>query len=78
MRKTADKLFSEATERLKKGIQNKNLEEISLANAMLEGVANVRKEEKEERKERNKIQKALEKRKSTFIDNYFVKKPKKD
>lgn len=76
MRRTADALFLEATERLKKGVQNKNMEEIRIANVMLESVAKVRKEEEQERNQGNKILKTLKKRKSVVLENYFSKKPK--
>ena len=75
-RKTADILFLEATERLKRGIEKNNMEEIQLAQAMLETVTVVRNEESTERKEVDKIQKTLEKRKSSLMQNCISKKPK--
>ena len=45
---------------------------------MLQSVEIIRKEEDEERKEGNEILKALEKRKTSLVDNCFSKSPKID
>lgn len=44
-----EKLFLEASERLKKAVLNKNMDEIYLANAMLEGAAAIQKDEEQKR-----------------------------
>ena len=56
----------------KQGLESKKLEEIYLAETMLQSVEIIRKEEDEERKEGSEILKALEKRKTSLIDNCFL------
>ena len=60
----------------KQGLESKKLEEIYLAETMLQSVEIIRKEEDEERKEGNEILKALEKRKTSLVNNCFSKPPK--
>lgn len=52
------------------------MDKIKLAEVMLQSMATVRKEE--ERQKGNKIQKVIEKRKSSLIDTYFNKKPRNE
>lgn len=73
-REVGNKLFFEATERLKQGIQRKDMGEIQLAQAMLDSVVSVREEEDAEKKIANSIQETLEKRKSSLITSFFNKK----
>ncbi len=75
-RNTANKLFFEANERLKKAVKNKNMKEVQLAQAMLQGVQVVQRTEQEQRDEKEHIQNKLEKRKSSLITRFFNKKPK--
>lgn len=75
-RKGGEKLFEEATERLKKAIESKNFEEIELAQAMLQGVSNIKKDEEKKRREAESLQKSVEKRKSEIIASVTSKKLK--
>ena len=59
----------------KQGLESKKLEEIYLAETMLQSVEIIRKEEDEERKEGNEILKTLEKTKTSLLDNCFSKPP---
>ncbi|CAL1671948.1 unnamed protein product [Lasius platythorax] len=75
--KQADKLLKEVSERLKKGIEKKNMEEIALAEAMLIGVSKLRGEAQDQQKQVRDKEKVVNKRKNNILD-YFSKKPKKD
>lgn len=65
------RLFTEANARLKKAIEAKNMQEIELAQAMLEGVSNIRKEQATLKRTVDKIQDSLDKKRDTLITTFF-------
>ncbi|XP_048511379.1 uncharacterized protein LOC125500995 [Athalia rosae] len=67
-RKLADKLFTEANDRLNRAIGNKDMEEIQLAQSMLQSVKHLRKEEDNKKSKRESIYKKLEVKKSYLIN----------
>ncbi|KYN24381.1 hypothetical protein ALC57_04018 [Trachymyrmex cornetzi] len=73
--KQADKLLEEASQRLIKGVEKENMEEIALAEAMLVGVTKLRNEAQEKRKQIRDKEKDVNKRKNNVLD-YFTKKSK--
>lgn len=75
--KQADKLLKEVAERLKKGVEKGNMEEIALAEAMMTGVSKLREEAHEQRKHVKNKEKIIDKRKKNILD-YHNKKLKKD
>lgn len=75
-RRTADKLFTEANNRLKKAIEKHDMTEVELAQAMLEGVSTVRKQQESHKRAADNVQEVVEKKKERLITNFFAKKPK--
>jgi hypothetical protein len=70
---SADKLLQEANDRLKKAIVTKNLTEISVAQAMIEGVSTMRKNATAIQKEAYNAEKNVTKRKTDLINNLSKK-----
>jgi hypothetical protein len=76
-RHAADKLFFEANKRLKTAVSNNNIAEVEIAQAMLDGVNTIRKEEEIKKKEADTLQNILEKKKIKLIDSLSNKNEKK-
>lgn len=70
------RLFSEANLRLKKAIERKDMKEVELAQAMLEGVKTVRQEHSDQKRAADAVQNSVDKRKSSVITDFFNKKPR--
>lgn len=73
--KQADKLLKEVSERLKKGVEKKNMEEIGLAEAMLTGISKLRRKAQEQQKQVRDKEKVVNKRKNNILD-YLKSKEK--
>lgn len=69
----ASKLLTEANERLKKALRNKNLKEAALAQAMIEGVTKVQEEAEKQRQTVKSVENSVERKKSKLISDFFVK-----
>ncbi|XP_054830347.1 AF4/FMR2 family member 3 [Eublepharis macularius] len=67
----SDRLFKEANERLKRAIRKGNLQEVSVAQGMLEGCVVMRGTEQQKLKEVETLQKTVEKRKNSLITAFF-------
>lgn len=75
-KEATEELLSEASAKLKKALEKNDLKGAKIAQAMLEGVKSMQAEERAKEKEVEKIQKNIEKRKSSVITSFFAKKPK--
>lgn len=73
---SVDSLFKNANEKLKLAIQEKDMEGIRIAQAMIEGTAKLRETERNHDDKAQKINAAVNKRKKNLIDSFFNKKPK--
>lgn len=71
-KEVSTKLLTEANERLKEGIKNKDFTEIQLAQAMIEGAKSVKIEEDDHRAKASAIEKKF------FAKKFFAKKSKTD
>lgn len=71
----ATQLLSEANDRLKKAIANKNLTEISLAQGILEGSKVLLETETKEKKEIDEMKSMVSKQKTDLLKNYLKRKP---
>jgi hypothetical protein len=71
-----DTLLKEANDRLVSAVKEGNLQKIKLAQSMLATAMNKHKEEREIAENVEKIQNNVEKRKSSMISDFFVKKSK--
>jgi hypothetical protein len=71
-----DTLLKEANDRLVSAVKEGNLQKIELAQSMLATAMNKHKEEREIAENVEKIQNNVEKRKSSMISDFFVKKSK--
>ncbi len=75
--KLADSLLTEAENKLKQAVKTGDKNDIALAQTLLETAKAKRDEERKSAKIANDMQKRVDKRKSTMLEQYnFIKKPK--
>jgi len=72
----AKTLFAEATELVRKAAISKDMQEVSLAQAMIEGVNVSQKEVGKMAQQTQTLQKRVDKRKAKIISQISAKKPK--
>lgn len=72
------RLFTEANARLKKAIEAKDMQQVGLAQAMLEGVSTMRKEQATQKRTADQIQDSLDKKRESLITSFFAKKPRNE
>lgn len=73
----ACKLMSEANERLKDAIKTKNMQEITIAQAMIQGAGSLLESEDKNKQEIEELSAKVSQRKTDIIQNYLKRKPEK-
>lgn len=71
------RLFAEANCRLKKAIEKRDMQEVVLAQAMLEGVSTVRKQQATQKRAADHAEDIVAKKKGRLITSFFSKKADK-